>query len=310
MKDVDSFVGSEFPTPKGGVIRCMAILSYNKYSQKRYVFTCSICSIDNELWPYGRISSIKAPIVRGAIPCGCASKVKWTEDQYVTRLKRSAVESGIEFIGFHGPWKGNLTKCIRRCKIHGEWKSSLVQDAVTTSGCKACATESGAARDSIQIDVAMLKISERCADSIFSFIGFEGDYCGSSSRLRINCAIHGEFSMRYGHFIGGSSCSGCANYGFDRSEDAFIYCLQSDCGGYIKVGISKDPAKRHKILSKDTPFNFVNIASYKMIGDRARNLESTTHKRFISAGFSGFGGATEWLRHDPDILKFVEQRAL
>jgi hypothetical protein len=310
MQTPDSFIGSQFFTRTGGVVTCDSLLKKQDNGCKRYIFTCSTCSTDEELWPYGSISSTKSPITNGATPCGCAAKVKWTREQYVVRLKRSASFLGIEFKGFHGEWKGNQTKCIRSCPTHGEWRSSLVQDALRTKGCKKCVAESGAARDSTPEDLAVERINQRCNIDGLVFVGFDNAYAGSSSRLLIRCSAHGDFSMRYSHFLAGSTCSGCARYGFSRTDDAFIYCLMSECGAYLKVGISKDPDRRHKTLGKRTPFSFSEVISYKMMGGDARDLEASTHNKFMSAGFRGFDGATEWLRYDPCIIKHIEQRAL
>jgi hypothetical protein len=123
--------------------------------------------------------------------------------------------------------------------------------------------------------------------------------------------MHGEFVSGVDRFIGQSCrCPGCAAGGFDQTSEGYLYALRSDCGAYLKVGISNYPNDRIPFLSRRTPFAFVKQSEIKFdIGLHARNLERDTHKAFESAGLRGFDGATEWLKYDPDIIEYIQQRA-
>lgn len=84
------------------------------------------------------------------------------------------------------------------------------------------------------------------------------------------------------------------------------YCVQacesSDCGGYLKIGISGKPKKRFLKLSRATPFGFDVIRIIRCSGNKAISIESRIHSTFESAGFKGWDGATEWLKYDQSII--------
>lgn len=71
MKD---FLGSEFNTPKGGVVRVESLLGKEDFigGSNVYLLSCSICSEDTELWSVGSIYSKKGNLLSGKIPCGCS----------------------------------------------------------------------------------------------------------------------------------------------------------------------------------------------------------------------------------------------
>lgn len=145
----------------------------------------------------------------------------------------------------------------------------------------------------------------------YSFVGWDGEYSNPKSRAIFNCPDHGNFKLRYDSFLyAGTRCTGCFGAsGFQRDKLSFLYALKSECGAYIKVGISNRPEQRHKGLARSTPFEFEPIGIYQMDGTDALNLETMTHRKFMSAGFTGFDGATEWLRYDPEIIEYIQQRA-
>ena len=104
----DSFIGSEFNTPSGGILTVKE--SYvNENNRKRYVCECSLCSKDKELWPYGSINSPKFNLEVGNTPCAC-SKPRWKEFQWKIRVQRKCDEKGYVFNGWYGDYKGCATK--------------------------------------------------------------------------------------------------------------------------------------------------------------------------------------------------------
>lgn len=61
----DDFVGSQFKTPKGGVLTVVGWDGNRYHSNKNFTIHCSICSKDEELFP--SISSIKKNLIKK--PC-------------------------------------------------------------------------------------------------------------------------------------------------------------------------------------------------------------------------------------------------
>lgn len=109
------FVGSEFPTPKGGTLTITGVVENKERTINRkkrqcyFSVECSLCSKDTELFPEEFIST-KDNLVRGKIPCGCANIPKWTESQNKIRVQRECIKRGYVFHGWFGDYKGNKTK--------------------------------------------------------------------------------------------------------------------------------------------------------------------------------------------------------
>lgn len=154
-------------------------------------------------------------------------------------------------------------------------------------------------------------ISSECKSRGLDFMGWDdGSYRTTQSKFIASCLYHGRFATSVANFMyQGTSCPGCAHGGYDQTSTGYVYTLRSDCGAYIKVGISNAPERRHKELARFTPFKFTDTSIYEMDGRKARIIERDTHNRFISAGLAGFPGCTEWLRYDPEIIEYIEQRA-
>lgn len=138
------------------------------------------------------------------------------------------------------------------------------------------------------------------------------DHTQFTTRVKfvLECEIHGLFSSVFRAVcVNKSGCPGCAKTGFDQTQAGSVYALISDCGGYTKVGIAKNVEVRLSQLQKKTPFGISKLASFEMIGKKALSIEGECHRKFMSAGFTGFDGATEWLRSDPDIIEYIKKRA-
>ena len=123
------FVGTQFSTPKGGVLTVVGVSEEKSGSSNKFICECSICSKDEGLWPYGSIQTIKGNLTQGAIPCGCNKSPKWTKTQYELRAKRKSSELGWSFKGWAEEFKGNKTKIILLNDDTGnEWSTSYLND--------------------------------------------------------------------------------------------------------------------------------------------------------------------------------------
>lgn len=58
-KSQREFVGTQFPTPKRGVLTVIGVSEEKSGSSNKFLCECSICSKDEELWPYDSIQAIK-----------------------------------------------------------------------------------------------------------------------------------------------------------------------------------------------------------------------------------------------------------
>ena len=83
--------------------------------------------------------------------------------------------------------------------------------------------------------------------------------------------------------------------GFDRTKDGFLYVLRSDCGQYMKIGITNNPERRNTELTRDTPFQFTRIELIEGTGEQIANLEKELLAEYQPAEFDNhFDGYTEW----------------
>ena len=85
------------------------VLGYQNKTNRSFVFTCGICSKDEELWPYGSIVSTRGQIVAGHTPCGCTKTPRWSERQNKIRVKRECTSRGYLFHGWNGEYNGKET---------------------------------------------------------------------------------------------------------------------------------------------------------------------------------------------------------
>lgn len=161
-------------------------------------------------------------------------------------------------------------------------------------------------------DQRIYMMNKIASDRGIAFIGWDDVFYKNPKSIAVlSCKEHGEFKCRYDSFLYvGSGCPSCTTRGFRPSKRSVVYALISDCDGYIKIGISNKPKQRMKELTRSTPFKFSVHSMLRMRGACARHLEKSVQSNFMSAGFRGFCGATEWLRYDPAIIDYIKQRAL
>lgn len=379
MQQIDSFIGSEFTTPKGGIIR---VLSRNKESG-RYDLSCSKCNSDTEMWPSGSISSLKGDLISGRTPCGCSTRPTLSERQATVVVSRALLPLGYKLNGFVGGYSGAKTKCIITCDEHGIWNSSAFYRARHGVQCPGCVPSVISRKntkpqsfylDKIRTKTNMLDgarlyrsksckwvfVCDKCVNDDYAVSGAGPRYfyttaghllekkkpcrCSSSYRMSdkeltrrmqvissgrdveflrlldcetnrdrkavFRCGIHGEYYGSIRSFIfNGAGCGGCAHGGFDDTANGSLYALKSECGAYLKIGIANIASKRLASLRAKTPFKFDEVVSFSGHGSLIRQLEGQTHRSFMSAGLSGFCGATEWMRYDPEIISFIDEKS-
>jgi len=128
------FVGSTFPTPKGGVLTVVGVSS-EKQSGRIAVFICkcSICSKDRELFPdYFKIT--KDRLIKGVSPCGCSINL-WTEYQNKIRVGRECNKRGYIFHGWVGGYQRGETKLDLENKTTGNrWVTTSINSFLQGRG--------------------------------------------------------------------------------------------------------------------------------------------------------------------------------
>lgn len=83
---------------------------------------------------------------------------------------------------------------------------------------------------------------------------------------------------------------------FDETRTGFVYFVQADNGGPIKIGFSESPKDRLAALQVNTPSKLRLLA----VIEGTNENESALHKRFQKHKIQG-----EWFRPDQEIMEFV-----
>lgn len=282
-----SFVGFSEGEYRGA--KCKVLLSCNRHGlmEKSYDNLmsgggCKLCAND-------RLSSMK----------------RTHDSEIIIEISKACEEMGWEFVGFVG---GKFTTvdgmATVLCHKHGEFSRRIADIKSRNYLCPSCRREAMRERNRMSESDAISRWKDACDAKGFSFVGFVGEYVSAdSTKATIECKNHGQWNASYSNFVlSGCGCSSCSKVGFKFNGKAFVYALVGN--GAIKIGVSNNPDKRIKALSKNTPFEFsvFDIKEFKL-GSTAMSIEREFHKSFESAGFSGFDGSTEWLKFDDRILE-------
>lgn len=225
----------------------------------------------------------------------CAGQRKWTGEERIEQINR--IDS-IEFVCWVDSYKNSNSKANVKCKVDGfEWSSEVGSLVHGGHGCPKCANVRRWTADERIEQINEIKNIE--------FISWVGVYKNHSSKANVRCTIDNfEWSPRVNDLVNqGSGCPRCAKYCYDKSKTGYLYALRSECGIYVKVGISNKPKTRILHLEKRTPFNFSHIEQVSGGGAEISELEKHFHSKYERAGFTGFSGATEWLVCKPELLE-------
>lgn len=235
---------------------------------------------------------------RGCIKCQaeCASsRMTMNTEEFIMKAK---LKHGDLYDYGKTVYKNGTSKIIITCKKHGDFLKSPDKH-LSGQGCQKC---SGKGRVNTHDFVFKSNL-------IHSFrYKYDKTICKKvSEKVIVTCGIHGDFMVTPSNHLKGRGCPGCAKSGFDKTKNAYVYFLISEYG--VKVGITNKITQRLATLKRETPFNFNEIHHIKMTGVNAAALEKYFHKKYESAGLTGFDGATEWLKHSSELMDEIMNKA-
>lgn len=237
--------------------------------------------------------------------------LKTTDTSIISRMiDEVCSREGWRFVGFEG---GDYTsvdgRAVLSCPAHGNFFRRIADLKSRNYACPGCYRENMRKRNRMPEDEAIRRWEKSCRLKGMIFLGLIGAYeAADTNKAKLLCPKHGVWHTSYSNFVlTGSTCSACSRVGFNYLREAFIYALGGN--GAIKIGITNSPDKRLEVLRKNTPFDFevLEVVTVKS-GNKARALEKRFHKKYETAGLSGFDGCTEWLKFNPEILE--ELRAI
>jgi hypothetical protein len=222
----------------------------------------------------------------------CSGNKKHTNYSFVDRAR--AVHGDkyaydmVEYTGAH-------KKITIVCPHHGGFEQ-LPSNHLRGVGCPDCADKLQRRTNEEFIEKAKLVHGENKYN--YSRV----KYLNSITRVEIICREHGCFLQVPTHHLKGVGCPGCAKTGFDRTRSASLYVLRSDCGRYMKIGITHNPKQRYNKLKRDTPFSFKRIELIEGPGDQIAKLEKELLAEYQQAEFTEtFDGYSEWRLWDDSI---------
>lgn len=244
----------------------------------------------------------------GCRKCGyerLSSIMTTNKELIVSAINTVCSHNGWDFVGFDG---GDYISvdglAILKCPIHGNFSRRIADLKSRNYSCPGCYRENMRKRNRMPEGVAISRWEESCRLKGMVFLGIIGAYeAADTNKAKLLCPHHGDWIASYSSFVlAGSTCSACSRVGFNYLREAFIYAIVGN--GAVKIGITNSPDKRLKTLRRNTPFEFKLMGLVKVkTGNKARSIEKRFHKKYVSAGFSGFDGCSEWLIFNHEILE-------
>lgn len=317
--DLDDFVGTKKPTPKGGELTVLPWAGDRRGSHKYYPVTCSICSKDKELFPSPFMCK-KSDIVKGIIPCGCGNR-RWTKEQYETILSRKFLERGLplKVVGWVDDGKkiNCYSKPIIYCELH---KITSCDSHVThlrtgeVIGCTECRQDSYITHYCKPEAEASVDVTRYLESVGGEFLSFVGKYHGLSTKVKWKCKNGHYPETLLGSLVKlKNDCYLCKSNGFRDHKVGYFYLTEfySEYDCLIKYGITnKDPKKRNSMQASYSPeFKTVKPVGYLKFeyGGDARYLEKemmeTYSKRSVGKhvfpdGYTETISFDGWTRYD------------
>lgn len=243
---------------------------------------------------HGVFETIVNNHVRGAGCPSCAGVKLVSRNE---RIEQAISIHGDKYDYSRWPDKINSNdKVWTECLVHNEpWQHTVHNHINRKAGCPICAKNKPRTFDEF------VKKSIKIHKGKYRYI-MTHDVRNNSS-ITIECPTHGLFNQSVSNHLAGKGCPACASYGFDPKKPAWFYMLQAE--NMFKVGITNKVEQRMKQLKQSTPFDFALIQkTYFPTGGDAQKVERFYLMFYESARQSGFGGATEWLKGEPDVKVF------
>lgn len=134
---LDTYCGTKIDMDK--CIYTVLGWSEKKGSAKKYVYSCSVCSQDKELFPLGSISGVKSHIMEGKLCCGCSVNPRWTQEQREIQIKRELSKCSGSWVGWSDGYTGAKGKFKWVCDKGHSCETGVNHFLNGGKRCKTCA---------------------------------------------------------------------------------------------------------------------------------------------------------------------------
>ena len=285
----DDFIGSTFPTPAGGVLTVVGWDGRRQDSSKLYTVTCTVCSLDSELFGGGLFYSIKGSLTKGQVCCGCASNPRWTLAQYELRLKRSMAGSKYTFVRWvdESAKANNTNKFVYHCEAHGE-RVCRTANWMNGARCKDCDYDNRLNPP----DTFIGSTTKTAAGGVLTVVGWDGRKDGNTKVYTVTCSIcsvdsemfgSGLFYIRKGAFLKGADCCGCSprhRWTLDQYE---LRVKRSMAGGkytFVRWGDYNSKTNQTKMIYNCPDHGErVGTAAGWLVGKRCKDCDSDIRRK-------------------------------
>jgi len=129
-----SLINSTYPTYFNSTYTVIGVSERLISNNVNFIYECSVCSKDVELWKFGSIQQPKSKIISkpNKVCCGCNKNIKWTEEQYEVLIRRRCEEVGYKFKGWYGDYKqiDNTYLSLYNPVSGNEWSTCTINNFI------------------------------------------------------------------------------------------------------------------------------------------------------------------------------------
>jgi len=254
----------------------------------KFIGTCTTCSKDTQLWPYGSIVLPKYLPVRKSYVCSCGDHVVWTQEQYYILIVRRCEEDGFTFNGFVGDYLGGSTCISITCEDGHSRDTTMIESFINKkkNRCVDCKVKwAGELYASDPVEMEQKLISSMLPQH--DFLGFEGEvFRNQNQKFFYYCSEKDEiFKRTIRSFLDGSKGSCCKGGGFKVELEGYFYLVywcKEGHSSFYKYGITNsNPLSRIKSQKGHTEYTPNYIGGFKFLyGGDAALLEKVVNGIF------------------------------
>lgn len=276
--------------PKFGVDGQLTVIGWTGHAKagaKHYIVHCTRCSEDPEMFGEGYFRTVKGSLDRGTLPCGCSPVHRWSQEQWILRIKRKAQEIKMSLISIETSNISSKSLLTLKCESHGEWKTRVNNLLNMGTSCEKCS------RDAFSL--GQVKPDGVMIASFFASGIFHPDTkFWRSERKTIQgvkaywfsycpvCDTQGESvctSLQQGH----SPCQ-CSR---KRQREAYVNLLEINGGVFaVKFGIACNSERRlRQQNNKACGLKLTNFAVYEFPNYATCKLAERLCKRELECSF-------------------------
>lgn len=193
------------------------------------------------------------------------------------------------------------TKVKIACKKHGIFEQ-VPYTHLNKCGCPKCGRFK---QIESQTSINFTNRSNKIHNSKYDYSKVE--YINCKTKIDIICPIHGIFSQIPVHHIRCVGCSNCSKfYGGDFSEK-HLYIFYDEKFNLMKIGVSKFPTKRLKMISKGKNKKGLKLLK---IYEKCANIENHLHIKYDKYRTKHIlykDGSTEWFNLSKDEILNIDE---